>query len=111
MRQATREEEFDSLIAEKKTVAAVFTATWCPDCRVIKPVMPEVAAEFETHYDFIEIDRDTLPDLYSRFEVTGIPSFIIFDDGREVDRWVSRDRKTRAEIEEFFRRNTRRVTA
>lgn len=111
MRQVTTEEEFDSLIEGRKVVAAVFTATWCPDCRIIKPVMPAIAAEFETHYDFIEVDRDTLPDLYSRFDVTGIPSFIIYEDGREVDRWVSRDRKTRAEIEEFFEKNARRVTA
>ena len=94
---------FDQLINAEKTVCALFTADWCPDCQVIKPVMPQLEQEYQDMYQFISIDRDPFLDLCSELNVFGIPSFILFRKGRETGRFVSTARKTREEIDRFLR--------
>ena len=80
-----------------------FTADWCADCRFIKPAMPEIEAEFADQYQFIKVDRDENLDLCASLDVMGIPSFIVFKDGKEADRFVSKDRKTKQEVEKFLK--------
>ncbi|KRK71971.1 hypothetical protein FD49_GL000072 [Latilactobacillus sakei subsp. sakei DSM 20017 = JCM 1157] len=63
--------------------------------------MPEIEAEFP-EYEFIEIDRDQYIDICEEWEIFGIPSFVVIDNGREVGRFVNKDRKTKREISEFI---------
>lgn len=79
----------------------MFTAGWCPDCRVIDPIMPDVEESFE-QYSFVSVDRDEFIDLCIELDIYGIPSFLAFSDGKELGRFVSRDRKTQEEIESFI---------
>ncbi|PLR79141.1 thiol reductase thioredoxin [Bacillus sp. V3-13] len=79
----------------------MFSADWCPDCRVIEPILPEVEAKF-SDYTFIHVDRDQFIDLCGELDVFGIPSFIAYENGRELGRFVSKDRKTQEEIETFI---------
>ena len=79
-----------------------FTATWCGDCRFIKPFMPEIEAYFP-EYTFLKIDRDENIDLCQALDVMGIPSFIVYRDGQEAGRFVSKDRKTKEEVENFLK--------
>lgn len=79
----------------------LFSADWCGDCRFIDPFMPEVEAKYGD-YTFVHIDRDQFIDLCIEQDVFGIPSFIAFQDGRELGRFVSKDRKTQEEIEQFI---------
>ncbi|GAW63912.1 thioredoxin [Ligilactobacillus acidipiscis DSM 15836] len=78
-----------------------FTADWCPDCRFIKPAMPEIEQEF-SDYTFIQVDRDENIDLCQEMMVMGIPSFIVYENGQEADRFVNKDRKTKKEVEDFL---------
>ena len=94
--QATLEEK----LATGKYVL-FFTADWCPDCTFIKPYMPEIEAQF-TDYKFLQVDRDENIDLCQELMVMGIPSFIVYEDGKEVDRFVNGDRKTKAEVVDFL---------
>ncbi|MFD2761884.1 thioredoxin family protein [Lentibacillus juripiscarius] len=82
-------------------VITVFSADWCPDCRVIEPVLPEIEAAYPT-WTFLSIDRDTFIDLCQEYGVFGIPSFIAFKNGEEAGRFVSKDRKTKEEIMTFI---------
>jgi thioredoxin-like negative regulator of GroEL len=50
----------------------------------------------------IQIDRDELPDLCEQLNILGIPSFIAFREGKELNRFVSKLRKKRDEIEQFL---------
>lgn len=79
----------------------MFTAGWCPDCRVIDPIMPEVEKKFG-NYTFVSVDRDKFIDLCIELDIYGIPSFLAFGEGKELGRFVSRDRKTQEEIESFI---------
>ena len=78
-----------------------FTADWCPDCRFIKPAMPEIEANF-SQFEFILVDRDENIDLCQEWWSMGIPSFVVYEDGKEKARFVNKDRKTKKEVEDFL---------
>ncbi|WP_027409614.1 thioredoxin family protein [Anoxybacteroides tepidamans] len=79
----------------------VFSADWCPDCRFIEPFLPEIEQMF-SDYGFYLVDRDQLLEVCQAENVFGIPSFIAYENGRELGRFVSKDRKTKEEIEQFI---------
>ncbi len=66
-----------------------FTADWCPDCRFIKPAMPEIEANF-SQFEFILVDRDENIDLCQEMMIMGIPSFVVYEDGKEKARFVNK---------------------
>lgn len=77
-----------------------FSATWCPDCAFIKPSMPAIEAEYPD-FKFLSVDRDENIDLAVELNVLGIPSFIAYNNGEEIGRFVNKDRKTKQQVEEF----------
>jgi thiol-disulfide isomerase/thioredoxin len=93
-------EQFDKLKNEERTIF-MFSADWCSDCRVIEPILPGIQADYP-EYSFILVDRDEFIDLCGDLAIFGIPSFIAFHSGVEAGRFVSKDRKSQTEIEEFI---------
>lgn len=63
--------------------------------------MPEIETKFPD-FTFIYVDRDEFIDVCAANDVFGIPSFIAYDNGKELGRFVSKDRKTQEQIEEFI---------
>lgn len=92
-------EQFEQL--KNEATIFVFSAGWCPDCHFIDPFMPEVIEKY-SEYQFVEVDRDQFLDLCIDLGITGIPSFIAYEKGEELGRFVSKDRKTQEEIENFI---------
>lgn len=88
-------------IKNTKKAIFVFSADWCPDCRFIRPFLPEIEQTF-TEYEFYYVDRDQLLEVCQQENVFGIPSFIAYDNGKELGRFVSKDRKTKEEVERFI---------
>ncbi|TDM04568.1 thioredoxin family protein [Macrococcus carouselicus] len=99
MKIITSIENFKEMI-DAPTIA-MFTAGWCPDCHYIKPALPEIEAA-HPDYQFVSVDRDELMDLAVEYDVMGIPSFLAFKEGKEIGRFVSKDRKTEEEINDFI---------
>ena len=95
-----KEDQLIETIGNGKVVL-FFTADGCPDCRFIKPVMPEIEQDF-SDYTFYEVDRDENIDLAAELNVFGIPSFIVYDNGKEIGRFVNKDRKTKQQVEDFL---------
>lgn len=93
-------EQFEQLKNEA-AVVFLFSANWCKDCVFIDPFMPEVEEKFSS-FRFVKVDRDQFIDLCIELDIFGIPSFIGFKNGVETGRFVSKDRKTQEEIEEFI---------
>ena len=92
----TTYEELAKPLEEGKTML-FFTADWCG----IKPDMPEIEASFP-EYTFVQVDRDVFIDICQKWEILGIPSFVAIKDGKELGRFVSKDRKTKEEIMTFI---------
>jgi thiol-disulfide isomerase/thioredoxin len=93
-------DQFNTTILNGKNIM-VFSAEWCSDCRFIDPFIEEVVEKYP-HFTFTYVDRDEFIDLCGELEVMGIPSFIAFDNGSEIGRFVNSKRKTREEIEAFI---------
>ena len=100
MKKLESMEQFNEMRSSGKHIF-MFSADWCPDCRVIEPVLPEIEAKYRD-YNFVYVDRDQFIDLCIELDVFGIPSFIGYRDGQELGRFVSKDRKTQEEIENFI---------
>lgn len=93
----------DELMDQIKTgkYMLFFSAGWCSDCNFIKPHMPAIEAEY-SDFQFISVDRDENIDLAVELNVFGIPSFIAYEDGKEIGRFVNKDRKTKEQVEQFI---------
>lgn len=79
----------------------LFTADWCPDCRFLDPYLPDIEKNFPD-FTFVSVDRDRFIDLCQELDIFGIPSFVVYHNGKEIGRLVNKDRKTREEVEDFL---------
>jgi thioredoxin 1 len=77
--------EWDSLISNKKLVAADFWAPWCPYCMRLKPVFDAIAKDYgEQNIKFVKVNVDEQPDLAARHGIQGIPVIKFFCENKEV---------------------------
>ncbi|MDQ0224558.1 thioredoxin family protein [Metabacillus niabensis] len=93
-------EEYKQII-EGENIILMFSADWCPDCRFIEPFLPELEQQ-NSEFTFYYVDRDQFIDLCAELNVFGIPSFVAFNNGKEIGSFVSKDRKTQEEIQAFI---------
>lgn len=81
-------ETFEKAIAGDQAVLVDFWATWCGPCRMIAPVIEEVAAEFDGRAVVGKVDVDEEPGLAQRFGVMSIPTLIVLKGGKVVEQAV-----------------------
>ena len=74
-------------------VVVDFGAPWCPPCRAMEPIFEELAGRFEGSIRFVKVNIDDNPAVAQRYGVKGIPTFIVFDSGREAERVVGASSK------------------
>ncbi|GKU84842.1 thioredoxin family protein [Niallia sp. NCCP-28] len=101
MRELQTQEEFSELKNSNQKTVFLFSANWCGDCRFIDPFMPEVESKY-SEFTFVHVDRDKFIDTCIELDVFGIPSFVAYESNKELGRFVSKDRKTQKEIENFI---------
>lgn len=78
-------------------------ATWCGPCRMIAPMLEELAGEFAGKVKVAKLDVDANPSTSQRFNVRSIPTLLFFKDGKLVDQVVGALPK--AALAERFKRN------
>ncbi|HUE39880.1 MAG TPA: thioredoxin, partial [Candidatus Binatia bacterium] len=61
---------------------------WCGPCRIVAPVLEELASELAGRVRIAKLNVDENPATASRFEVRSIPTLLLLNDGREIDRIV-----------------------
>ena len=63
-------------------------APWCGPCRIIAPVLDQLAAESQGNYRIAKLNVDENPQISSRFQIASIPTMLIFKDGKLIDRLI-----------------------
>ena len=99
-------EQFEN--AKRKTSIILFTADWCPDCMFIKPYLDELITN-NPEFSFYQVNRDEMIDLCIELDIIGIPSFLCYQNGNELNRFVSKFRKTKEEIQDFINESKKKI--
>ena len=82
---AVTKENFDEIIKSEKPVLLDFYADWCGPCRMVAPIVHEIAEENDSVV-VAKINVDNEPDLAMKFGVMSIPTLVVMKNGEEVNR-------------------------
>ena len=67
-------------------VLVLVWARWCGHCRILLPIVDELASEYSGHIKFVKVDMDKTPGLASQYQIQSVPTMLVFKNGRLVNR-------------------------
>ena len=76
-----------------------FSAEWCPPCKMLAPTIHALATKYQDKLRVGLIDSDAYPEFVERYGVMGIPTMILFQDGKPVQRMVGFQPQNRIEAQ------------
>jgi len=81
--------DFDArVLGSDQPVVVDFWAEWCGPCKMMAPVLDDLAEELQGTVEFAKLDVDQSPEIPARYGVGGIPTLIVFRSGEEIGRLV-----------------------
>lgn len=81
------EKNWESEVLKSSTPVLVdFWAEWCAPCKMLDPIVDEIAEEYQGKLRIAKIDADANTEVVTRYGVMGMPTLILFKDGEEVER-------------------------
>lgn len=79
------EYEFDEMTKQSGVVLVDFFATWCGPCKMLGPVLEELAADLDGKMKIVKVDVDSDANLAMRFGIMSVPTMLLFKDGELVN--------------------------
>lgn len=87
--KSTSDANFEADVLKSATPVLVdFWAEWCGPCRALAPKLEEIATELSGKLNVVKVNVDENPSAPARYGVRGIPTLILFKDGKEVEQIV-----------------------
>ena len=84
-----QENDFDAVVLQSKTPVLVdFWAEWCGPCRMVAPLVEELAEEYDGKVTFAKVDVDQSPQVAGKYGIMSIPTLIIFKNGKPLSNIV-----------------------
>jgi thioredoxin 1 len=81
------EADWEDVVLDSTTPVLVdFWAEWCGPCKMVAPIVNEIADEYDGKLRVVKVDADANPELVITYNVMGIPSLLLFKDGVVIDR-------------------------
>jgi thioredoxin 1 len=91
--------ELDGLISSGKPVVADFYASWCGPCKMLSPILEDLASEFSGKATFVKINVDSQGALSQKYGISAIPDVRIFNEGKQYKKMLGlRDKKEYARV-------------
>lgn len=75
---------FNNIIDSKTPVLVDFFADWCGPCKMLAPILKDVKDELGNTVKIVKIDVDRNQPLASKYQVRGVPTMILFKDGKQL---------------------------
>ena len=85
---------FEELVNAGKPMVLDFWAEWCGPCRMVSPIIDELATEYEGKVTIVTMDVDNNNDVVAQFGIRNIPTVLFFKDGKLVDKQVGAAQKS-----------------
>lgn len=80
------DQEFEAQVLNSETPVLVdFWADWCAPCKMIAPIVEDLADEYEGQVQFAKVDVDTNPMTATKFGIRSIPTLLVFKNGEPID--------------------------